>query len=176
LRASNDQLLGGKGALEPRRDAARLKGAAEMPVPPGFTISTEVCTHFSHGRRVPVWLWSEVDPALARVEELMGAKRFGDAKNPLLVSVRSGARVSMPGMMDTVLNLGLNDTTVVDGLAKLTQSDPRFAWDAYRRFLQMYANVVLMGAPRAQPVRARARRAQARARRHARHRSRPPRR
>jgi pyruvate,orthophosphate dikinase len=128
-------LLGGKGA-----------NLAEMcklglPVPPGFTISTEVCTWFyAHGCTYPAGLEREVDAALAELEQRMG-KRFGNAANPLLLSVRSGARVSMPGMMDTVLNLGLNDRTV-EGLAARSGS-PRFAWDAYRRFVQMYGNVVL---------------------------------
>jgi len=128
-------LLGGKGA-----------NLAEMctlglPVPPGFTLSTEVCTYFyAHGRTYPRSLAREVEAALARVEKVVG-RRFGDARNPLLVSVRSGARVSMPGMMDTVLNLGLNDTTVA-GLAERS-GNPRFAWDAYRRFVQMYGDVVL---------------------------------
>ncbi|MCK6448877.1 MAG: pyruvate, phosphate dikinase [Planctomycetes bacterium] len=129
------ELLGGKGA-----------GLAEMsrlglPVPPGFTISTEVCTHFyANGRRYPTDLRRQVDAALQKIEKETG-KRFGDAENPLLLSVRSGARVSMPGMMDTVLNLGLNETTV-EGLAKAS-GNPRFAWDAYRRFVHMYADVVL---------------------------------
>ncbi|HVC57775.1 MAG TPA: pyruvate, phosphate dikinase [Stellaceae bacterium] len=128
-------LLGGKGA-----------GLAEMsnlglPVPPGFTITTEVCTHFyDRGHSYPPELKSEVAAALAAVEEAIGA-RFGDAQRPLLVSVRSGARASMPGMMDTVLNLGLNDATVV-GLARQS-GDERFAYDSYRRFLQMYGQVVL---------------------------------
>jgi pyruvate,orthophosphate dikinase len=110
-------------------------------VPPGFTITTEVCTHFyANGRCYPDALKGQVAEALKAVETTVGAK-FGDSGNPLLVSVRSGARVSMPGMMDTVLNLGLNDVTV-EGLA--TQSgDPRFAYDSYRRFIQMYGNVVL---------------------------------
>lgn len=129
------ELLGGKGA-----------GLAEMnrlgiPVPPGFTITTEVCRyHYDQGRTYPDTLDKEVRAAMAHVEGLVGAK-FGDAKNPLLVSVRSGARVSMPGMMDTVLNLGLNDATV-DALARATGS-ARFAWDSYRRFVQMYGDVVL---------------------------------
>ncbi|MFI5290668.1 MAG: PEP/pyruvate-binding domain-containing protein, partial [Polyangia bacterium] len=129
------ELLGGKGA-----------GLAEMnrlgiPVPPGFTITTEVCTHhYQHDRGFPASLDGEVRAAMAQVEKLVGAK-FGDASDPLLVSVRSGARVSMPGMMDTVLNLGLNDTTV-SALARRSGS-PRFAWDSYRRFVQMYGDVVL---------------------------------
>jgi pyruvate,orthophosphate dikinase len=128
-------LLGGKGA-----------GLAEMselglPVPPGFTITTEVCTHFyANGKKYPPALAAQVGEALAKVEKSIGAK-FGDAGDPLLVSVRSGARVSMPGMMDTVLNLGLNDRTV-EGLARRS-GDKRFAYDSYRRFIQMYGNVVL---------------------------------
>jgi pyruvate,orthophosphate dikinase len=111
-----------------------------LPVPPGFTISTEVCAEFqAAGGRVPKSLLPAVAQALARVERTLGA-RFGDAQRPLLLSVRSGARVSMPGMMDTVLNLGLNDETVA-GLASV--ADERFAWDSYRRFVQMYGEVVL---------------------------------
>ncbi|MEQ1894795.1 MAG: pyruvate, phosphate dikinase, partial [Planctomycetota bacterium] len=128
-------LLGGKGAN--LAEMCRLG----LPVPPGFTLSTEVCTYFyTHEHSYPRTLEREVAAALARVEKVVG-KRFGDAKNPLLVSVRSGARVSMPGMMDTVLNLGLNDVTV-RGLAERS-GNPRFAWDAYRRFVQMYGDVVL---------------------------------
>ena len=128
-------LLGGKGAN--LAEMCRLG----LPVPPGFTITTEVCSHYhKHSRRYPANLRKQLNGALAQLEESMG-KRFGDPTNPLLVSVRSGARVSMPGMMDTVLNLGLNDETV-NGLATLTEN-PRFAWDAYRRFIQMYADVVL---------------------------------
>ncbi|HXQ45369.1 MAG TPA: pyruvate, phosphate dikinase, partial [Caulobacteraceae bacterium] len=112
-----------------------------LPVPPGFTITTEACTHFyANARTYPTSLKDEVAAAMARVEGLTD-KRFGDADNPLLVSVRSGARASMPGMMDTVLNLGLNDRTV-EGLARLS-GDRRFALDSYRRFIQMYSNVVL---------------------------------
>src|SRR5205823_6129357 len=128
-------LLGGKGA-----------GLAEManlglPVPPGFTITTEVCTHFyANNHAYPPELEAQAADALAWVEEIIGAK-FGDPKKPLLVSVRSGARASMPGMMDTVLNLGLNDKTV-EGLAR-ESGDERFAYDSYRRFLQMYGQVVL---------------------------------
>lgn len=128
-------LLGGKGA-----------GLADMvnlsiPVPPGFTITTEVCTLFyKGGMKLPAGLKNEVLENLKKVEKVMGAK-FGDAKNPLLFSVRSGARVSMPGMMDTVLNLGLNEKTVA-GLTKLTKNE-RFAYDCYRRFVQMYGDVVL---------------------------------
>jgi pyruvate,orthophosphate dikinase len=128
-------LLGGKGA-----------GLAEMtnlgiPVPPGFTITTEACVeYFSNGGQFPDTLWDQVLESLAKVEEAMGSK-FGDPQNPLLVSVRSGARVSMPGMMDTVLNIGLNDETV-QGLIRKT-NNPRFAYDAYRRFVAMFSNVVL---------------------------------
>jgi pyruvate, orthophosphate dikinase len=134
-RAAMKDLLGGKGA-----NLAEMAGLG-MPVPPGFTLTTEVCTYFyAHDRSYPPALRGEVTQHLKRVEELTG-KRFGDASNPLLVSVRSGARASMPGMMDTVLNLGLNDETV-QGLIKLT-ANPRFAYDSYRRFVQMYGDVVL---------------------------------
>jgi len=129
------ELLGGKGA--------NLAGMAALglPVPPGFTITTEVCAHFyANGRTLPKDLTAEIDRALAFVGEAVGA-RFGDAAKPLLVSVRSGARASMPGMMDTILNLGLNDATV-EGLARRS-GNPRFAYDSYRRFIQMYADVVL---------------------------------
>ena len=112
-----------------------------LPVPPGFTITTEVCTYFyEHGHSYPSDLGDQVKASLARVEQLTGMV-FGDPSNPLLVSVRSGARASMPGMMDTVLNLGLNDATV-EGLARKT-GDERFAYDSYRRFIQMYGDVVL---------------------------------
>ncbi|MCP3917757.1 MAG: pyruvate, phosphate dikinase [bacterium] len=128
-------LLGGKGA-----NLAEMCHLG-MPVPPGFTLTTEVCTHFNdHNQRYPKELAKQVRAGLVAVEKSM-KKRFGDPKNPLLVSVRSGARVSMPGMMDTVLNLGLNDTTVA-GLAERS-GNGRFAWDAYRRFVQMYGDVVL---------------------------------
>ena len=133
--AKMKDILGGKGA-----------GLAEMtnigvPVPPGFTISTEVCTYFyAHGQSYPPELKQQVSENLAQVEKSVG-KKLGDAKKPLLVSVRSGARASMPGMMDTILNLGLNDETV-KGLAK-SANDERFAFDSYRRFIQMYSDVVL---------------------------------
>jgi pyruvate, orthophosphate dikinase len=134
-RADMKNLLGGKGA-----NLAEMASIG-LPVPPGFTLSTEVCTAFyDNQRHYPNDLSEQVDAALTGVESAVGQK-FGDAANPLLVSVRSGARVSMPGMMDTVLNLGLNDTTV-EGLAKESR-DPRFAWDSYRRFIQMYGSVVL---------------------------------
>ena len=128
-------LLGGKGA-----NLAEMSNLG-LPVPPGFTITTEVCTAFyENGRQYPAELTQQVEAALLHVGQLTG-RTFGDAKNPLLVSVRSGARASMPGMMDTVLNLGLNDVTV-EALAK-NSGDERFAYDSYRRFIQMYSNVVL---------------------------------
>jgi pyruvate, orthophosphate dikinase len=112
-----------------------------IPVPPGFTITTEACVEYSRaGRKLPAGLKPTTEAALAKVEEILGL-RLGDPSAPLLVSVRSGARASMPGMMDTILNLGLNDVTV-EGLAKKT-NNPRFAWDAYRRFVAMYSEVVL---------------------------------
>jgi len=138
----NDRsLLGGKGAN--LAEMAKLG----LPVPPGFTITTAVCTAFyDNDRNYPAELDAQVEASLAALEEKVG-KRFGDPSNPLLVSVRSGARASMPGMMDTVLNLGLNDETA-EGLAKLS-GDRRFALDSYRRFITMYSDVVL-GVPHAQ--------------------------
>ncbi len=134
-RADMRNLLGGKGA-----NLAEMSSLG-LPVPPGFTITTELCTYYYANKETyPAELKDEVEQALAAVEKTVGAG-FGDANNPLLVSVRSGARASMPGMMDTVLNLGLNDRTVF-GLAK-SSGDERFAWDSYRRFIQMYSNVVL---------------------------------
>ena len=128
-------LLGGKGA-----NLAEMAGIG-LPVPPGFTLTTEVCTAFYQNQRnYPNELSSQVRDALGHLEKTVGLK-FGDKRRPLLVSVRSGARVSMPGMMDTVLNLGLNDATV-EGLGA-EANDPRFAWDSYRRFIQMYGSVVL---------------------------------
>ncbi len=128
-------LLGGKGA-----NLAEMANLG-LPVPPGFTISTEVCTYFyANGRAYPADLEAQVEAALAHVGQLAG-HTFGDPNDPLLVSVRSGARASMPGMMDTVLNLGLNDSTV-ESVAR-SAGDERFAWDSYRRFIQMYSNVVL---------------------------------
>src|SRR5262245_23084963 len=134
-KASMRNLLGGKGA-----------GLAEManlglPVPPGFTITTDVCTYYyGHNKEYPKDLRPQVEKALAQVGRITG-RTFGDKSNPLLVSVRSGARASMPGMMDTVLNLGLNDETV-EALAKKS-GDRRFAFDSYRRFITMYSDVVL---------------------------------
>jgi pyruvate,orthophosphate dikinase len=134
-RADMKDRLGGKGA-----NLAEMAGL-RLPVPPGFTISTDVCTYYyGHGRVYPPALRGQVAAHLARVEEIVG-RRFGDPANPLLVSVRSGARASMPGMMDTVLNLGLNDDTVQGLIA--ASGNPRFAWDSYRRFVQMYGDVVL---------------------------------
>jgi pyruvate,orthophosphate dikinase len=134
-RADMKDRLGGKGA-----NLAEMAGLG-LPVPPGFTISTDVCTYYySHGRAYPRALRGQVAEHLTRVEEIVG-RRFGDPANPLLVSVRSGARASMPGMMDTVLNLGLNDDTVQGLIA--ASGNPRFAWDSYRRFVQMYGDVVL---------------------------------
>ena len=133
--ADMKNLLGGKGA-----NLAEMVNIG-LPVPPGFTITTELCTYYyANGRKYPKILEKQVRDALAKVERSMGAK-FGDAKNPLLVSVRSGARASMPGMMDTILNLGLNDTTASGLIAKT--SNPRFVYDSYRRFVQMYGDVVL---------------------------------
>ncbi|KFG69775.1 pyruvate, phosphate dikinase [Microvirga sp. BSC39] len=133
--AGMKNLLGGKGA-----NLAEMSNLG-LPVPPGFTITTEVCTYYyDHGRAYPDELKAQVEKALDYVGKLTG-RTFGDAENPLLVSVRSGARASMPGMMDTVLNLGLNDVTV-EALAK-GAGDERFAYDSYRRFITMYSNVVL---------------------------------
>src|SRR5512141_2023053 len=132
---SMKDVLGGKGA-----------GLAEMtnlgvPVPPGFTISTDACNLYYRNRgKLPQEVKAEIATNLAKLERTIG-KKLGDPKNPLLVSVRSGAKFSMPGMMDTILNLGLNDTTV-EGLAR-TSGDERFALDSYRRFITMYSDVVL---------------------------------
>jgi pyruvate,orthophosphate dikinase len=132
--AAMRDLLGGKGA-----NLAEMSNLG-LPVPPGFTITTEACTYYyAHARQLPRDLKPQVEAALEKVGRITGRK-FGDSKNPLLVSVRSGARASMPGMMDTVLNLGLNDVTV-EALA--ASADARFAYDSYRRFIQMYSNVVL---------------------------------
>jgi pyruvate,orthophosphate dikinase len=133
-KADMKNLLGGKGA-----NLAEMSNLG-LPVPPGFTITTEVCTYYyAHGETYPAELKGDVEKALSEVGRLAG-KSFGDPANPLLVSVRSGARASMPGMMDTVLNLGLNDETV-EAVAKL--ADRRFAYDSYRRFITMYSDVVL---------------------------------
>jgi len=134
-RAGDRNLLGGKGA-----NLAEMCSLG-LPVPPGFTITTEACNwYYANGNSHEAELAGQVKDALAEVGRIAG-RRFGDPENLLLVSVRSGARASMPGMMDTVLNLGLNDETV-EALAK-DSGDPRFAYDSYRRFIQMYSNVVL---------------------------------
>jgi pyruvate,orthophosphate dikinase len=134
-RADMKDLLGGKGA-----NLAEMTNI-NLPVPAGFTITTEVCNYYyAHGKQYPPELKSQAEDALRKTEAAMGAK-FGDAKNPLLVSCRSGARVSMPGMMDTVLNIGLNEATL-RGLIDKTGNE-RFGWDSYRRFVQMYGDVVL---------------------------------
>src|SRR6202795_1053573 len=129
-------LLGGKGA-----NLAEMTRIG-LPVPPGFTITTEVCTYFyAHKKTYPKELQAQMEAGVVNMEKIMGYK-FGDAKGfPLLVAVRSGARDSMPGMMDTILNLGLNDDTVLS-LAAATKNE-RFAWDCYRRFIQMYGDVVM---------------------------------
>jgi len=133
--AKMKDILGGKGA-----NLAEMTSLG-IPVPPGFTISTEICQVFYENKKTLTdWVLKGVDEAVAKMEKKLG-KKFGDAANPLLVSVRSGSRASMPGMMDTILNLGLNDQTV-EGLAKAS-GNARFAWDSYRRFIQMYSNVVM---------------------------------
>ncbi|MBN1268815.1 MAG: pyruvate, phosphate dikinase, partial [Kiritimatiellae bacterium] len=127
-------ILGGKGA-----NLAEMANA-NLPVPPGFIISTEACAYYSnHGGKYPPGLMDQMKAQLAKLEKMMG-KKLGDPNDPLLVSVRSGAAVSMPGMMDTILNLGLNDEAVA-GLAKTTGNE-RFAYDSYRRLIQMYGEVV----------------------------------
>ncbi|MFN3827976.1 MAG: pyruvate, phosphate dikinase [Micavibrio sp.] len=133
--AKMKELLGGKGA-----NLAEMSSLG-LPVPPGFTVTTEVCTYYyQHDHQYPLSLTTQVEQALKGLEQQIGCG-FGDPANPLLLSVRSGARVSMPGMMDTVLNLGLNDATA-EGLANIS-GNPRFAYDSYRRFIQMYGDVVL---------------------------------
>ena len=129
------ELLGGKGA-----NLAEMMNLG-MPVPYGFTVTTEACNqYYADGETISEEIRKEIFEYLMKLEEL-SSKQFGDPKNPLLVSVRSGARASMPGMMDTILNLGLNDE-VVEGVAALT-GNPRFAYDSYRRFIQMFADVVM---------------------------------
>src|SRR5258708_396688 len=128
-------VLGGKGAN--LAEMCRIG----LPVPAGFTITTEACNYYeAHNKTYPPELKAQADEAMRKTEQVMGAK-FGDSKKPLLVSCRSGARVSMPGMMDTVLNIGLNESTL-KGLIDSTGNE-RFAWDSYRRFVQMYGDVVL---------------------------------
>ena len=133
--ANMRELLGGKGA-----NLAEMTNIG-LPVPQGFTITTEACTqYYEDGREINPEIMDEINQYIVKMEEITG-KKFGDKQNPLLVSVRSGARASMPGMMDTILNLGLNED-VVDTIA--TQSgNPRWAWDCYRRFIQMYSDVVM---------------------------------
>ncbi|HET6442175.1 MAG TPA: pyruvate, phosphate dikinase [Phycisphaerae bacterium] len=143
-RADMKELLGGKGA-----NLAEMTNLG-IPVPAGFTITTEVCTHYyKQGRRYPGELKGQADKALARVEKVMGA-RFGDPDNPLLVSCRSGARISMPGMMETVLNIGLT-TRTIPGIIRLA-NNPRFVWDAYRRLITMYSDVVMEKAADIEPA------------------------
>jgi len=133
--ASMRELLGGKGA-----NLAEMTGLG-LPVPRGFTITTEACTrYYQDGQKIAKDIEDQIYEYLGKMEGIVG-KQFGNPENPLLVSVRSGARVSMPGMMDTILNLGLNDE-VVEGLAKLT-NNKRFAYDSYRRFIQMFSDVVM---------------------------------
>ena len=128
-------LLGGKGA-----NLAEMTNLG-LPIPQGFTITTEACTsYYDNGKKITEEIENQIFKALEELEELKG-KKFGDLNDPLLVSVRSGARASMPGMMDTILNLGLNDVSV-EGFAKKT-NNPRFAYDSYRRFIQMYSDVVM---------------------------------
>src|SRR5689334_3868028 len=135
---SMKNLLGGKGA-----NLAEMAGhpKLKLPVPPGFTVTTEVCTYFyANKKSYPKELRAQVESSLVRMEKIMG-KKFGDEKNPLLVSVRSGARKSMPSMMETVLNVGLNESTIKGLIAQ--SGDERFAYDAYRRLIMMYADVVM---------------------------------
>ena len=129
------ELLGGKGA-----NLAEMTNLG-LPVPQGFTITTEACTkYYEDGREINPEIKAEITEYISKLEEITG-KKFGDKENPLLVSVRSGARASMPGMMDTILNLGLNEQ-VVETLAEKS-GNPRWAWDCYRRFIQMYSDVVM---------------------------------
>jgi len=129
------ELLGGKGA-----NLAEMTNIG-LPVPQGFTITTEACTqYYEDGRKINDEIQGQINEYIVKMEEITG-KKFGDKENPLLVSVRSGARASMPGMMDTILNLGLNET-VVNTIAEMS-GNPRWAWDCYRRFIQMYSDVVM---------------------------------
>ncbi len=146
-KSSMKNLLGGKGA-----NLAEMAGHPDLrlPVPPGFTLTTEICTYYwANKRSYPKGLTQDVDKNLRKVEELTG-KKFGDAENPLLVSVRSGARSSMPGMMETILNVGLTEATI-PGLIKLT-NNPRFVYDAYRRLIMMYSDVVMEKAAGVEPA------------------------
>ena len=129
------ELLGGKGA-----NLAEMTKLG-LPVPQGFTISTEACTqYYEDGRKINDEIQAQINEYIVKMEGITG-KKFGDPENPLLVSVRSGARASMPGMMDTILNLGINET-VVEYMANAS-GNPRWAWDCYRRFIQMYSDVVM---------------------------------
>ena len=133
--ANMRELLGGKGA-----NLAEMTGLG-LPVPQGFTITTEACTqYYEDGQTINDEIQAQINEYIGKMEEITG-KKFGDSENPLLVSVRSGARASMPGMMDTILNLGLNET-VVNVLAEKS-GNPRWAWDCYRRFIQMFSDVVM---------------------------------
>ena len=133
--ANMRELLGGKGA-----NLAEMTGLG-LPVPQGFTITTEACTqYYEDGRQINDEIQAQITEYIGKMEEITD-KKFGDKENPLLVSVRSGARASMPGMMDTILNLGLNETVVETIAAK--SGNPRWAWDCYRRFIQMYSDVVM---------------------------------
>ena len=133
--ATMRNLLGGKGA-----NLAEMTSLG-LPVPQGFTVTTEACTqYYEDGRKINDEIMSQIMDAIVKLEEITG-KKFGDKENPLLVSVRSGARASMPGMMDTILNLGLNEE-VVETLAEAS-GNARWAWDCYRRFIQMYSDVVM---------------------------------
>ena len=133
--ANMRELLGGKGA-----NLAEMTSLG-LPVPQGFTITTEACTqYYEDGRQINDEIQAQITEYIGKMEEITG-KKFGDKENPLLVSVRSGARASMPGMMDTILNLGLNETVVETIAAK--SGNPRWAWDCYRRFIQMYSDVVM---------------------------------
>jgi len=145
-KAEMKNLLGGKGA-----NLAEMAGHPKLrlPVPPGFTITTDVCNYFYKNKKYPKNLKEQVNSALKKVESIMG-RRFGDSKNPLLVSVRSGARKSMPGMMETVLNVGLTGETI-PGLIKNT-NDERLVYDAYRRLITMYSDVVMEKAAGIEPV------------------------
>jgi pyruvate,orthophosphate dikinase len=140
--ANMRELLGGKGANLAEMSNIKLDGSGEsFPVPQGFTITTEACTqYYEDGREINDEIMGQIEEYIVKLEGITG-KKFGDKENPLLVSVRSGARASMPGMMDTILNLGLNED-VVNTIATKS-GNPRWAWDCYRRFIQMYSDVVM---------------------------------
>nr|MCR5442008.1 pyruvate, phosphate dikinase [Lachnospiraceae bacterium] len=140
--ANMRELLGGKGANLAEMSNIKLDGSGQpFPVPQGFTITTEACTqYYEDGREINDEIMGQIEEYIVKLEGITG-KKFGDKENPLLVSVRSGARASMPGMMDTILNLGLNED-VVNTIATKS-GNPRWAWDCYRRFIQMYSDVVM---------------------------------